>query len=218
MFVHLLWPISHMSWTYCLAYKERSERLHTTNMVHVSLALLIDITAIYLLNLTHLPYVNLICLICRWEKKKGDAVSEDEVVAEIETDKTAIPVPAPKHGIIEEVLVPDGTTVKAGQELFKLRVTGKPAAGAPAQAAAPPPAAAAPSPAPKPAAPAPGKLSFMAGLCCVVLPIDGLINQPMNTSASLFLETTPVLMLLFKNCLTEIIVSSSPSFIYSTLF
>lgn len=103
----------------------------------------------------------------RWEKKKGDAVREDDVVAEIETDKTAIPVPAPSHGIIEELLVADGATVKAGQDLFKLKKTDAPPAGAaaappkkaeaPAAAAAPPPprpAAAAPA-APKPAPPPP---------------------------------------------------------------
>lgn len=75
------------------------------------------------------------------------------MVAEIETDKTAIPVPAPKHGIIEELLVADGATVKAGQEIFKLKVTEQPpaGAGAPAKkaepAAAPPPSAAPPAPA-----------------------------------------------------------------------
>lgn len=97
----------------------------------------------------------------RWEKKKGDAVREDDVVAEIETDKTAIPVPAPRHGIIEELLVEDGATVKAGQELFKLKVTDQPPAGAeaappkkaeaPAAAAPPPP----PPPPPQPSSPPP---------------------------------------------------------------
>ncbi|RZC42627.1 dihydrolipoyllysine-residue succinyltransferase component of 2-oxoglutarate dehydrogenase complex, mitochondrial, partial [Asbolus verrucosus] len=97
----------------------------------------------------------------RWEKKKGDHVAEDDVVLEIETDKTSVPVPAPASGIIEEVFVEDGATVKAGQNLFKLKVTGEapakaaPAAEAEAPAAAPPtPAAAAPPPPPpKPAEP-----------------------------------------------------------------
>lgn len=62
----------------------------------------------------------------------------DEVVMEIETDKTTVGVPSPFHGIIEEIFVADGDTVKAGQQLFKLKVTDGPAAGAaaPAQAAA----------------------------------------------------------------------------------
>jgi 2-oxoglutarate dehydrogenase E2 component (dihydrolipoamide succinyltransferase) len=61
----------------------------------------------------------------RWEKKVGDHVAEDEVVCEIETDKTAVPVPSPAAGIIEAVLVEDGATVLAHQEIFKLRVTGE---------------------------------------------------------------------------------------------
>jgi 2-oxoglutarate dehydrogenase E2 component (dihydrolipoamide succinyltransferase) len=55
----------------------------------------------------------------------GDHVAEDEVVCEIETDKTAVPVPSPAAGIIEAVLVEDGATVLAHQEIFKLRVTGR---------------------------------------------------------------------------------------------
>lgn len=84
----------------------------------------------------------------RWEKAVGDQVSEDEIVCEIETDKTSVPVPSPASGIIEEKFVEDGTTVKAGVKLFKLKLV---AGGAKkAEAAAPSPAAAAPSPPPPP--------------------------------------------------------------------
>lgn len=87
----------------------------------------------------------------KFEKKVGDAVAADEVVMEIETDKTTVGVPSPAHGIIEEIYVADGDTVKSGQQLFKLKVTGEaPKAAAPtAEAAAPPPKA---PEAPKPAA------------------------------------------------------------------
>ncbi|XP_046571194.1 LOW QUALITY PROTEIN: dihydrolipoyllysine-residue succinyltransferase component of 2-oxoglutarate dehydrogenase complex, mitochondrial-like [Haliotis rubra] len=92
----------------------------------------------------------------RWEKAVGDFVSEDDVVAEIETDKTSIPVPAPVAGIIEELLVEDGGTVEAGQELFKIKITGEApppkAAKAEAPAAAAAPAAAPPPPPPPPSA------------------------------------------------------------------
>ncbi|XP_049858367.1 dihydrolipoyllysine-residue succinyltransferase component of 2-oxoglutarate dehydrogenase complex, mitochondrial [Schistocerca gregaria] len=97
----------------------------------------------------------------RWEKAVGDAVSEDEVVLEIETDKTSVPVPSPAAGVIEERFVEDGATVKAGQKLFKLKVTGaapaKPKAEAAAKApsAAPQPAAAAAAPPPPPPPPPP---------------------------------------------------------------
>jgi len=97
----------------------------------------------------------------RWEKAVGDNVNADETVCEIETDKTSIPVPAPGSGVIEERLVEDGTTVKAGQELFKIRITGEARKETPAAAAPPPPpkaeAAAPPPPAaPTPSAPATG--------------------------------------------------------------
>uniref|UniRef100_A0A8D8R446 Dihydrolipoyllysine-residue succinyltransferase component of 2-oxoglutarate dehydrogenase complex, mitochondrial n=1 Tax=Cacopsylla melanoneura TaxID=428564 RepID=A0A8D8R446_9HEMI len=90
----------------------------------------------------------------RWEKAVGDQVSEDDVVAEIETDKTSMPVPSPCNGIIEERFVEDGATVKAGQQLFKIKPT---AGGAPKKAAAEakPAAAAAAAPPPPPPTPAP---------------------------------------------------------------
>lgn len=73
---------------------------------------------------------------------------------EIETDKTTVGVPSPSHGIIEEIYVADGDTVKSGQQLFKLKVTGEAPAAKPAaapQAEAPKPAAAAAPPPPRPA-------------------------------------------------------------------
>ncbi|CAK1587791.1 unnamed protein product [Parnassius mnemosyne] len=98
------------------------------------------------------------------DKKVGDAVAADEVVLEIETDKTAIPVMAPAHGVIKELYVNDGDTVKAGQKLFRLEITGeapkKAAAAAPEPPKAeapptPPPAAATPPPPPSPPSSAP---------------------------------------------------------------
>uniref|UniRef100_A0A8C9FSW3 Dihydrolipoyllysine-residue succinyltransferase component of 2-oxoglutarate dehydrogenase complex, mitochondrial n=1 Tax=Pavo cristatus TaxID=9049 RepID=A0A8C9FSW3_PAVCR len=88
----------------------------------------------------------------RWEKAVGDTVAEDEVVCEIETDKTSVQVPAPAAGVIEALLVPDGGKVEGGTPLFKLRKTGaapakaKPAAAPPPPPAAPEPVAAAPPP------------------------------------------------------------------------
>lgn len=87
----------------------------------------------------------------RFTKKVGDAVATDEVVMEIETDKTTVGVPSPGNGIIEEIFVQDGDTVKSNQHLFKINITGE----APKKAEAPAAAAAAPPPPPKPAAAAP---------------------------------------------------------------
>ncbi|XP_014066376.1 dihydrolipoyllysine-residue succinyltransferase component of 2-oxoglutarate dehydrogenase complex, mitochondrial isoform X1 [Salmo salar] len=92
----------------------------------------------------------------RWEKAVGDSVKEDEVVCEIETDKTSVQVPSPAAGVIEELLVPDGEKVEGGQALFKLRkgAVAAQAAEAPAAAVAapPPPHAAATTSSPAPSA------------------------------------------------------------------
>jgi len=94
----------------------------------------------------------------RWEKAAGDAVAEDEVLAEIETDKTSVPVPSPVSGVVEELLVEDGDTVSPGTKLVKIKV-GAAGAAAPKPKApeAPAPAAAAAPPSP-PAAPAAGAI------------------------------------------------------------
>ncbi|XP_015242366.1 dihydrolipoyllysine-residue succinyltransferase component of 2-oxoglutarate dehydrogenase complex, mitochondrial [Cyprinodon tularosa] len=98
----------------------------------------------------------------RWEKAVGDTVSEDEVVCEIETDKTSVQVPSPSAGVIEELLVPDGGKVEGGTPLFKLKKgAGAPKAPegskaeAPAATAAPPPPAAPTPPPPSTAGPIP---------------------------------------------------------------
>ncbi|CAJ0939949.1 unnamed protein product, partial [Mesorhabditis belari] len=96
----------------------------------------------------------------RWSKQVGDFVKEDELVAEIETDKTSVEVPAPQSGTIVELLVADGSKVTAKQKLYKLQPGEGGGAAAPLKAqetkAAAPPAAEAPKEEkPKPAAAAP---------------------------------------------------------------
>lgn len=88
--------------------------------------------------------------------KVGDQVRADDNVMEIETDKTTVGVPTPVSGTIEEIFVQDGDTVKAGQDLFRLKpgdVAAAPAAAPKAEA--PKPAAAAPPPPPPPVMPPP---------------------------------------------------------------
>ncbi|KAK7493400.1 hypothetical protein BaRGS_00015300, partial [Batillaria attramentaria] len=93
----------------------------------------------------------------RWEKAIGDFVNEDDIVGEIETDKTSIPLPAPMAGVIEAFLVEDGGKVVAGQQIYKLKLSGDaPPKQKPAEKAAPPPPEepAAPPPPPPPSKPA----------------------------------------------------------------
>ena len=73
----------------------------------------------------------------QWLKKPGEAVSQDDPIAEIETDKVAIEVPAPAAGVLTETLVAEGSVVEIGTEIAVI------SAGASAGAAAAP---AAPTP------------------------------------------------------------------------
>jgi 2-oxoglutarate dehydrogenase E2 component (dihydrolipoamide succinyltransferase) len=78
----------------------------------------------------------------QWKKKPGDAVAQDEILIEIETDKVVLEVPAPSAGVMGEILVADGGTVLTEQVIARIDTAGK-ASAAPAAAAAPAPAAAA---------------------------------------------------------------------------
>jgi 2-oxoglutarate dehydrogenase E2 component (dihydrolipoamide succinyltransferase) len=52
-----------------------------------------------------------------WHKKPGDAVARDENLADLETDKVVLEVPAPVAGVLKELKVPAGATVKSDQLL-----------------------------------------------------------------------------------------------------
>lgn len=83
-----------------------------------------------------------------WKKQPGEAVAADEILIEIETDKVVLEVPAPKAGVLAEIVRGDGSTVTSGELIAKIDTEGKGAAAAPVAAAAPAAAAAAPAAAP----------------------------------------------------------------------
>ncbi|MCY1020353.1 2-oxoglutarate dehydrogenase complex dihydrolipoyllysine-residue succinyltransferase [Pyxidicoccus sp. MSG2] len=80
----------------------------------------------------------------KWNKKMGDAVSADEPLVVLETDKVTIDVPAPTAGALSSISFKEGDKVRVGEVLGLIE------AGAGASAAKPA-AAAAPAPAPAPA-------------------------------------------------------------------
>jgi Biotin-requiring enzyme len=45
-----------------------------------------------------------------WKKKPGEAVTVDETLVEIETDKVVLEVPAPATGVLAEIIKGDGST------------------------------------------------------------------------------------------------------------
>ena len=70
-----------------------------------------------------------------WHKKPGDRVARDENLADLETDKVVLEVPAPAAGTLVEIKVVAGTTVTSGQLLAVFEAGEAAAVAAPAAAA-----------------------------------------------------------------------------------
>ena len=78
--------------------------------------------------------------LAKWHVKAGDKVKSGDVIAEIETDKATMEVEAVDEGVIDELLVAEGTEeVKVNTPIARLKGDGAAAASAsPPSAAAPP--------------------------------------------------------------------------------
>ncbi|MCG7401800.1 MULTISPECIES: dihydrolipoyl dehydrogenase [Caballeronia] len=91
-----------------------------------------------------------------WKKNAGDAVAQDEILIELETDKVVLEVPAPSAGAIVEVLKEAGDIVHADEVIAVIDTDAKASASAPSPAPA-----SAPAPAPeKPVAASGQKADF----------------------------------------------------------
>jgi 2-oxoglutarate dehydrogenase E2 component (dihydrolipoamide succinyltransferase) len=95
--------------------------------------------------------------VAKWLVKAGDAVTIDQPLCELETDKVTVEVNASVAGAIVDLAVAEGTTVQVGGVLCHIEgaaagATAKPAVAATPPAAAPAPPKPAPAPAPAPAA------------------------------------------------------------------
>ncbi len=112
----------------------------------------------------------------QWHKKVGEAVSRDENLIDIETDKVVLELPAPEAGVITQIVKPDGSTVVSGEVIAMLDTEAKAGAAAPAAAAA-----AAVAPAAAPVAAAPAASSASAG---VAMPAAAKILAENNLSAA----------------------------------
>jgi len=86
--------------------------------------------------------------VAKWLKNVGDAVSRDEPVVELETDKVTLEVNASASGTLGDIVAPASATVEVGGLLGTINE----GAGGGATKPAARPAAAAPAPAAKPAA------------------------------------------------------------------
>ena len=52
--------------------------------------------------------------VAKWLKNKGDKVSSDEPLVELETDKVNVEVPSPSNGVLESISAKEGETVNVG--------------------------------------------------------------------------------------------------------
>ncbi|WP_310732290.1 biotin/lipoyl-containing protein, partial [Ideonella sp. A 288] len=95
-----------------------------------------------------------------WHVQPGDSVAEDQILADVMTDKASVEIPSPVAGRVLALGGVVGQTLAVGAELIRLEVaaagTTAAPASTPAPAAAPAPAlaAASPTPTPTPAPPA----------------------------------------------------------------
>jgi pyruvate dehydrogenase E2 component (dihydrolipoamide acetyltransferase) len=56
-------------------------------------------------------------IITAWYKKPGEAVAADESLFEVETEKVSTAIPSPVPGVVREILVDTGVSVKVGTRL-----------------------------------------------------------------------------------------------------
>ncbi|MCQ8984447.1 FAD-dependent oxidoreductase [Escherichia albertii] len=56
-----------------------------------------------------------------WCKQEGEHVKRDEVIAELETDKVILEIPAPQDGVLSNIIVSEGSTVTSAQLLAHLK-------------------------------------------------------------------------------------------------
>jgi 2-oxoglutarate dehydrogenase E2 component (dihydrolipoamide succinyltransferase) len=104
--------------------------------------------------------------VAKWFKQPGDAITADEPLVELETDKVTVEVPAPASGVLEAIAVKDGETVGVGAMLGTLieGAAAKPAHAAPAAAPAAHAAATAVGAATVPPAPSAARLMAETGV------------------------------------------------------
>ena len=77
-----------------------------------------------------------------WKKQPGEAIDQDEILIDVETDKVVLEVPSPSAGVLIEIVKENGSTVTSGEVLARIDTEAKASApAAEATAAAPEPAA-----------------------------------------------------------------------------
>jgi 2-oxoisovalerate dehydrogenase E2 component (dihydrolipoyl transacylase) len=91
----------------------------------------------------------------KWHVKPGDAVAEEQVLADVMTDKANVEIPAHVAGKVIAITGKPGDLIAVGSEIIRMEVEGKGNVAEAGAAAAPAAAKAEPKPGPKPAPRAP---------------------------------------------------------------
>src|SRR5688572_21093675 len=73
-------------------------------------------------------------ILSRWLRKPGEAVQKGQGVAEIDSDKASMEVPAPEAGVLAEQLAAEGEEVAIGAVIARIDAGASAAAAAPAAA------------------------------------------------------------------------------------
>ncbi|QDL39770.1 dihydrolipoamide acetyltransferase family protein [Rhodoferax sediminis] len=95
-----------------------------------------------------------------WRVQPGETVAEDQILADVMTDKATVEIPSPVVGKVLALGGAVGQVMAVGSELIRIEVEGEGNASATSAAAAPPPApASVPPPVAKAMAPAPPAVS-----------------------------------------------------------
>ncbi len=63
--------------------------------------------------------------VANWVKKEGDQVNQDEIIAEIETDKVVLEVVAPSDGVLTKILKKEGDIVNSAEVIGSLMIPKK---------------------------------------------------------------------------------------------
>ena len=121
-------------------------------------------------------------------KKVGDSVKKDETIAEIETDKVALEVPAPADGVIAELVVSEGDSVTPGAVIARISAGGATSAPAASPASPAPAAAAASSSA---VAPSVRRISTEAGVDPANIPGTGRDGRATKADALAYVNSAP---------------------------
>jgi pyruvate dehydrogenase E1 component beta subunit len=125
--------------------------------------------------------------LAKWLKKEGDEVRSGDILAEIETDKATMEVEAIDEGVLDKILVADGTeNVAVNTPIAVIRGAGETLGATPAAATpAPSPVVAAPMVAKAPAEPeppkaeAPAEAEYPAGTAMVTMTVREALRDAM---------------------------------------